>query len=331
MHCLEYISEYLAAHADKELTLSELRNADEHVSRCAPCRARLEGEHVLKQMIRQNAQAARVPAGLRLKIRSALNDGSVAPDETLALGPRPPGYFSSDRSRRVPSFRAASRQMRQPRVWIPLGLTGSLIILLALFAGHSIRPKVAAAKTAVPAFDVAIGKYLQFQQTFESNVPPEAYANQDGVVYAWVEERDPIHRVVEDDRPDFADVSRSYHELNMPDDLLDLSAAGYHIAGGRIDHLPNGGLVTYTMYQGEAGAILSLCFRDPTMAAPIGAVEWLGMRSFYTYRGYSICLSFYPTGHFVSILVTRMPVRKLLREVAAADTMVISQRHDQPG
>jgi hypothetical protein len=183
----------------------------------------------------------------------------------------------------------------------------------------------------VPAFDVAIGKYLQFQQAFVSNVPPEAYHSQDGVVYAWVEERDPVHRVVDDDSPDSADISRSYHEVNMPDDLFDFSAAGYRIAGARVDHLPNGGLVTYTMYQGEAGAILSLCFSDPTMAAPVGAAEWLGMRSFYTYKGYSICLSFYPTGHFVSILVTRMPMRQLLREVAGTDTMVVSQRWQRPG
>jgi hypothetical protein len=108
--------------------------------------------------------------------------------------------------------------------------------------------------------------------------------------------------------------------------LLDFSAAGYQIAGGRVDHLPNGRLVTYTLYQSDAGQILSLCFSDPSMSAPIGAVEWLGMRSFYTYKGYSICLSFYPAGHFVSILVSRMPLHELLSNVASADTTLISEK-----
>jgi hypothetical protein len=331
VHCLEYISEYLAAHADNELTPSQLRDADEHVSRCAACRMRLAREHVLKQMIRQNTRPLRTPAALRLKVRAALNDNASASAANIAIGRRPARHYGGDKSDRVPSLRVASRRLRQSRAWIPLGLTGSLMILLALLAGHSMRHAVAAADASVPAFDVAIGKYLQFQQAFVSNVPPEAYHSQDGVVYAWVEERDPVHRVVDDDSPDSADISRSYHEVNMPDDLLDFSAAGYRIAGARVDHLPNGGLVTYTMYQGEAGAILSLCFSDPTMAAPVGAAEWLGMRSFYTYKGYSICLSFYPTGHFVSILVTRMPMRQLLREVAGTDTMVVSQRWQRPG
>jgi hypothetical protein len=144
-------------------------------------------------------------------------------------------------------------------------------------------------------------------------------------VYAWVEERKPIRHVA-DDSPDSADIARSYHDVNMPDDLLDLSADGYHIAGGRVDRLRDGTLVTYTMYQGSQGEILSLCFSDATMAAPIGAVEWLGMRSFYSYKGYSICMSFYPTGHFVSILISRTPVQQLLREVASIDTVTISQR-----
>jgi hypothetical protein len=62
------------------------------------------------------------------------------------------------------------------------------------------------------------------------------------------------------------------------------------------------------------------------MSAPIGAVDWLGTRSFYIYKGYTICLTFYPAGHFVSILVTRMPIRQLLRDVASTDTLIISQR-----
>ncbi|HEX4211678.1 MAG TPA: hypothetical protein VHY56_14860 [Candidatus Binataceae bacterium] len=180
------------------------------------------------------------------------------------------------------------------------------------------------ASTSVPAFDIAIGKYLQFGREFQPNVPPEAFNSGDGMLYAWVIDGNSVRRVA-DDGPESEDISRSYRDVEMPDDLFDFSAAGYHIAGGRVDRLPNGRRVTYTMYQGDAGEILSLCFSDATMAAPVGAVNWVGMRSFYTYKGYSICLSFYPTGHFVSILVTRMSVQQLLREVASTDVIAISR------
>jgi hypothetical protein len=176
----------------------------------------------------------------------------------------------------------------------------------------------------VAAFDLAINKYLQFSREFQPNVPPEAYSGGDGMLYAWVMDRNSVQGVA-DNGPESDDISRSYRNADMPDDLFDFSAAGYRIVGGRVDHLPDGRGVTYTMYQGDAGQIVSLCFSDSTMAAPVGAVDWVGMRSFYSYKGYSICLSFYPTGHFVSILVTRMPVEQLLREVANTDVVAISR------
>ena len=190
--------------------------------------------------------------------------------------------------------------------------------------GRLVRPPEAAANASVPAFDVAINRYRQFSRAFQPNVPPEAYDGSNGTLYAWVMDQNSVQRVA-DDGPESDDISRSYRNADMPDDLFDFSAAGYHIAGGRVDRLPDGRTVTYTMYQSEAGQIVSLCFSDSTMAAPVGAVGWVGMRSFYSYKGYSICLSFYPTGHFVSILVTRMPVQQLLSEVANTDVVAISR------
>ena len=108
----------------------------------------------------------------------------------------------------------------------------------------------------------------------------------------------------------------------MPDDLLDLSPVGYHLAGGRAETLLDGRPITYTLYTSDARAILGIAYPDAAMAAPIGAINWVGMRSFYEYRGYSICMSFYPAGHFVSILVSQMPVSQLLNDVAAADATV---------
>jgi hypothetical protein len=328
VHCLEYIREYLAAHADNELSAAQLRTADAHLEECPQCGARLLRERTLKQIIQRQAPLTRAPAELRLRIRSALND-TASPPVTAATGfggwHRSAQRAHDEKLRRGPAQPAVVRQVRRKRVLIPIGLTSSLVLLLVLLTGRGLRQPVAAQAAVVPAFDIAINKYLQFGREFEPNVPPEAFNSRDGMLYAWVIDRDSLQRVA-DDGPESDDISRSYRDVDMPDDLFDFSAVGYHIAGGRVDRLPNGRRVTYTMYSGDVGQILGLCFSDASMAAPVGAVDWVGMRSFYTYKGYSICLSFYPTDHFVSILVTRMPLQQLLREVANTDSVTISQR-----
>jgi hypothetical protein len=55
------------------------------------------------------------------------------------------------------------------------------------------------------------------------------------------------------------------------------------------------------------------------MAAPVGARYWAGAHTFYEYKGHSLCLTFHPTGHYISILVAHEPVTDLLRDVAIAD------------
>ncbi len=66
-----------------------------------------------------------------------------------------------------------------------------LIVTLALLAGHGSNPGDLAIAQPVPAFDMAIGKYLAVERNFSPNVPPEAYSNTDGTVYAWVQNGDP--------------------------------------------------------------------------------------------------------------------------------------------
>lgn len=323
MDCQEYISGYLAAHADSELSPSQLKGAEAHLGGCERCRSLLIRERAIKQAIRQQVRLNKAPAGLRLRIRSALKETPV-PTVTGSGEWRRAGQHTHDLPRSEPVRPSMTRRLPPARVLIPVGITGALVLIIALATGRMIQPTEAMAGAAVPAFDVAIDKYLQFSREFQPNVPPEAYNGANGVLYAWVMDRNSVQPVANDD-PESEDIARSYREIDMPDDLFDFSAAGYRIVGGRVDRLPNGRPVTYTMYQSDAGQIVSLCFSDSTMAAPIGAVDWLGMRSFYSYKGYSICLSFYPTGHFVSILVTRMPVEQLLREVANTDAVAISR------
>ena len=70
-----------------------------------------------------------------------------------------------------------------------------VVIAIGILAGRGVpRGGVASAKV-VPAFDMAIGKYLAMERNFKPNVPPEAYTNTDGAVYAWVQNRDPVERI----------------------------------------------------------------------------------------------------------------------------------------
>jgi hypothetical protein len=85
--------------------------------------------------------------------------------------------------------------------------------------------------------------------------------------------------------------------------------------------LPDGRPVTYTLYRRGPESILSLDLKDSQMSAPVGAVYWLGMRSFYEYKGYSLCVTFDSQYHSVSITVTRAPLTDLIRDIALSDAV----------
>ncbi len=315
MDCREYISEYLAGHADGELAPLARRAADEHVAGCPICRAQLIEERALKAMVRQGAAIVKAPADLKSRIRGALDEA-----DRRAAAP-----WTARLIEFLAPVRALGSRISEPLVWAPASLAAAIAAAIWIALAVPQHDSVATIPP-VPEFELAIDRFKQFQHEFVPNVPAEAYENETGAVYAWVINRDPVHRVADEaDSDAFNDLARSYRSANLPDDLFDFMQAGYMIAGGRVDRLADGRPIAYTLYKGMAGQIVSLCFHDPTMAAPIGAVNWLGLRSFYEYKGYSICLSFYPTGHFISILITRMPVMQLMRDVAAADPSGISR------
>ena len=328
MDCSEYIGQYLAAQADDELDVNERRLADDHLAKCADCRAMLAEERVLKTAVRRSAGIVRTPPDVRLRIRAALGElAETNPDRRA--GGRRAGAGRRDEAAGLEAVRGgmlarARASLTRHRTAASVGTAAALmlIVTLAIFAARPASLRNEVAMRDVPAFDLAIGAYLSSQRDFASNLPSGAYANSDGPVYAWVQDRDPVQRVANQSTDAFNDVARAYREMSMPDDLLDLSPAGYSLTGARADRMADGRPITYTLYTGTNGTILSICYPDASMAAPVGAIDWLGMRSFYEYKGYSICMSFYPTGHFVSILLSRMPVRQLLDEVARADANV---------
>jgi anti-sigma factor RsiW len=333
LDCSEYISRYLAAQADDELAAHERVAANEHLAQCAPCRALLAQERALKLLVRRNTPLVRTPPNVRMRIRAALGEWAEPQlEDVAAYAHRPadkrpqPAVGEAFDYRRGAAVRRGLTGLSRNWHWASAASAAAiLLIALAIFSGRPADRHAPLATPDVPAFDQAIGKYVSFRRDFAPNLPAEAYSNAYGAVYAWVQNRDPLQHVNTEATDKFNDVARAYREMSMPDDLLDLSAAGYTLLGARAGRLPDGRPVAYALYNNSGNTILSVSYPDASMAAPIGATDWLGMRSFYQYKGYSICLSFYPAGHYVSILLSRLPVKRLLVDVAAADSMIASR------
>jgi hypothetical protein len=165
---------------------------------------------------------------------------------------------------------------------------------------------------ATPAFDFAIGRFSELSQEFAPNVPSEAFRRDDGAYFAWVEQTDPLRHV----SAELPDISVSYEKMQMLPEFCDFALAGYQLIGGRIDRMADGEPVTFTLYRNQAQSILSIGLKR-RIAPPEGGY-WFDNHALYSYRGYSICLSIYPSGQFASIIVSRAPMVELLRDVVVS-------------
>lgn len=323
MTCQTYIENYLAAHVDSELDGHEHRLADEHIASCFSCRERFISERQLKTLIRTHSVVAKVPADVRLRIRAAL--GEQALGEERAADSRPaarPAFADRAFTDRGGRSQVAAR-LRSTRIAIPIAALGALILTLSFVAGHVRKGIVTPQVPPTQLFDLAVNKFDAFGSSFVANATDQDARGHGDSYYAWVMDRDSGSPAA----GEVADLARSYREANVPEEIYDFRAAGYGLYGGRID--PSAGLpamqttrndqVTYTLYRGQKGQILSVCLHAPGFAAPIGASYWVGPHTFYQYKGYSICLTFHPQGHFVSMLVAREPVINLLSDVTASD------------
>ena len=114
MNCEEYITNYLSAHADGELTPEEERAVAEHLGSgpsdgCAVCWARLAEERELKMLIKRQSATVKTPQELRARIDAALDRLD------RGLGPRSVGA-------------AVVRELGRPRTWIPLAAAAVLVV-----------------------------------------------------------------------------------------------------------------------------------------------------------------------------------------------------------
>jgi hypothetical protein len=199
---------------------------------------------------------------------------------------------------------------------IPVVATAALAFFVAIsLDGFGNRVPVVQVPPT-PVFDLATASYDGLARGFTPNVATESARRSDGSDFAWVIDRDSGRRVDDDEATDLA---RVYRDAGVPEEVYDFSAAGYGLYGGRIDQSVDGWPITYTVYRGEKGEILSICMHAPGFSAPVGASYWAGTHTFFRYKGHGLCLTFSPSGHFISILVSDEPVTNLLRDVTRAD------------
>jgi len=321
MNCRVYMREFLSAHADGELSGQERTAADDHLRGCQRCRASFAEEQRVKALIQTSAPLARVPADMRLRIRAALGEVADPGANRRRTDARREGAFPVSRTVRSARWIRA----RPLRIAIPFAALASVILLVTFGVGKFGVEKLdsldaVANVPATPVFDLATASFDGLARGFIPNVATESARKSDGSYYAWVVDRDSG----EGGADDSADLARAYHDAGVPEEIYDFAAAGYGLYGGRIDQSVDGSPMTYTLYRAEKGEILSICMHASGFAAPTGARYWAGTHSFFRYKDHSLCLTFSPSGHFVSILVAREPLTDLLRDVTLADASSVA-------
>jgi hypothetical protein len=298
-------------------------------------------EQGLKAQIRLHAGLAKAPADVRLRIQAALGEAiesgrqprdfaaragafirkstvgrPVAPTELRRMA-APAGSISEAVDRPACSRRWVWLQVERARRLAPIGFVvivlAATTVLFRVSARNLTGPATADYKKSIPSFEFAIDGFDRLSQEFTPNVPPEAFNPDSSSYFAWVVENDPLHHV----SAELPDISASYEKIQMLPEFCDFALAGYQLVGGRIDRMPDGEPVTYTLYRHQNESLLSIGLRKQ-ISAPDGGY-WFGAHALYSYRGYGICLTIHPVGHFVSIIVTRAPMVELLRSVAVSD------------
>ena len=283
MNCEEYITNYLSAHADGELTPEEERAVAEHLGSgpsdgCAVCWARLAEERQLKMLIKRQAATVKTPQELRARIDAALDrlDRGLAPRwvETAVV-----------------------RELARPRTWIPIA--AAAVLFVALFVGggppgtsRGTRPSGngVSAIPASDALDEAVYSYETFETAFRPNVPSHSLAA----------------------------IATAYGEAEMPDLMWNFQFAGYGVVGGRIDRLPDGNPVTYTLYHGRNSDILCTRYKASDFAVPPGAIGEIHGHLLYEYKGYSLCVTVSEQGRFICVLTTSEPMDQLRHDISLA-------------
>ena len=283
MNCEEYITNYLSAHADGELTPEEERAVAQHLSSgpdqgCAVCRARLAEERLMKALVRRQAATVKTPREIQARINAALDQLDLVP------APRRIGI-------------AIVRELRKPRTWAPLAAAAMLFVVLlaggvpsGMHRGPAVAGTGVSAIPAIDALDQAVYSYETFETAFRPTVPSAS----------------------------LSEIAMAYGSADMPDLMWNFQFAGYGVVGGRIDQLADGNPVTYTLYHGRNSDILCTRYKASDFALPPNPVGEMHGHLLYEYRGYSLCVTVSEKGHFICVLTTSEPMDELRHDISLA-------------
>jgi len=78
----------------------------------------------------------------------------------------------------------------------------------------------------------------------------------------------------------------------MPNDMWNFQYAGYNAVGGRLDRLPDGNPVSYTLYRGRNGEHPVRALQGKRLHHPARRLAEHDGHSFYMYKGYSLASRF---------------------------------------
>ncbi len=188
--------------------------------------------------------------------------------------------------------RPRAPRVRRPMVrylrWAaPLALAAAVAFVVIIL--HN-RPAPAG---EFPVFDAAIANYQKFQDNFAPNVPSGSPG----------------------------EIADAYITHKLPGYLWNFQPSGYKLIGGRLDQMPDGRMVTDTFYRADDGGTI-LCRFMTYANLKLPAHESgtaLGEHHMYEYRGYTICLTYLPTGRYICILVSGKPMKQFMQDISASE------------
>jgi hypothetical protein len=281
VNCEEYITSYLSAHADGELASEEERAVALHLGTGPDDGCVVCRARLAEERLLKTLirrQAATVKTPEDLR---AQIDAAL---DRIDLGPAP-GRIAI----------AVVRELKRPRTWVPLAAAAMLFVVL--WAGgilpemrRGAPPNGVSAIPVSEALDQAVYSYETFETAFRPTVPSGSLSA----------------------------IAMAYGSADMPDLMWNFQFAGYGVVGGRIDQLPDGNPVTYTLYHGRNNDILCTRYKASDFAVPPGAIGEIHGHLLYVYKGYSLCLTVSEQGHFICVLTTSEPMDRLRHDISLA-------------
>jgi putative zinc finger protein len=275
MDCREYLENYLAAHADGELSSAELIAAEKHLEECDRCPAMLADERALKTLLRERLQKVAAPAQLRAAIRATLDRADAERDDSAASPDRAyPDRAYDDRARKIAPRRSRAR-------WAGLAALAATVVIALLVRGwrNGHQPPT--------DLDVAIQEFNTTEQHFEPDPSTGTYGG----------------------------VAADYHSAKVPDFIWNFEPVGYHLVGGHVGTLPDGRAASFTLYRGPDGAIMCMRVQVPNVTIPPGGHQMAPDRYYYNHQGYSVVLTVEPAPHWLCFLVSRMPEEQFEKDI----------------